>query len=104
VRSAAQRVGHAGAVFATHVRAAAAAGFVPMQACGVALEALAMRENGLRSTTLRPAEPWLDIARVLQAAGDARAESVRQRGVDWLHRTARAQLQFQERHSCNGNL
>jgi hypothetical protein len=93
VRSAAQRIGHVGAVFAAHVRAAAAAAkFAPMQACSEARGALALHEDGLRSTTLLPAEPWLHIARALQAGGDARAEAVRRDGVDWLQRTAREQV------------
>lgn len=93
IRGEAGRIGHRGTVLACHIRASARCiEFDAAQARSEAQQALALHDGNVRTTALLPGELWLHASRALRAAGDARAEAVLQRGLNWLHMTAEEQV------------
>lgn len=86
VRVEATRIGYGNVVLASHQRAAeVACACDPRRARREALAALALQEQGLRTTALLPAEVWLHAGCALEAAGDrAHAGEVAALGRQWL--------------------
>ncbi|MBP6764995.1 MAG: AAA family ATPase, partial [Rubrivivax sp.] len=94
VRQQAEAAGLFNTLLAAHLRAADIGAEHDVRAARrEALAALALHRQGVQTTSVLPAELWLQVARALAAAGDAaHAAEVAEEGRHWLVNTAQTQV------------